>query len=329
MLDRALTASVALSLAILVWLYARSRDQENIDNVSIPVHVSLPASQNDQYTLELAGSPQITVSFTGPPAPMRELRHLLQQGELQVNYTIAVPEDRLNEGRYSDTVRIDPSDIHVPPGVNPVIAEGRNRIPVTVNRIVERRLVVRFDPSLEDRVGTVTIEPSTVLVRGPQEVLDRTRSIATQPYVLPPSPEGHSLTATKAEATVPLVHDIEGRPVQPKPASVQVCLTVQPRQELYELKDVPIHFLSPAGFPYRPRFVGERRTDRVTLHLLGPAGSEPPTPHVYVDLTQIKPRTGLFEEPLRLQLPKDFQLAQSLPRTVLFELQPVDITSQP
>src|SRR5438477_10707933 len=110
MLDRALTAFVALSLAILVWLYARSRDQENLDNVPIPVQVSLPPTQSDQYTLELAGSPHVQVSFMGPPSRMHELRQMLQQGELQVSYTLAVPDDRLSEGRYSDTVRIDASD---------------------------------------------------------------------------------------------------------------------------------------------------------------------------------------------------------------------------
>jgi hypothetical protein len=53
MLDRLLSALVALCLAFLVWLYARSRDQEILDNVPLPVSVTLAASQADEYSLEV------------------------------------------------------------------------------------------------------------------------------------------------------------------------------------------------------------------------------------------------------------------------------------
>ena len=36
MFDRLLSALVATGLALLVWLYARSRDQEILDNVPVP-----------------------------------------------------------------------------------------------------------------------------------------------------------------------------------------------------------------------------------------------------------------------------------------------------
>src|SRR4051812_19602846 len=104
MIDRMLSGLVALSLALLVWLYARSRDQEILDNVPIPVHVNLAASQADQYSLDLNGASQVMVSFSGPPARIRELRGILQRGELHVEYTLTVPEDRLHESRYSDTI---------------------------------------------------------------------------------------------------------------------------------------------------------------------------------------------------------------------------------
>src|SRR5947208_2451325 len=119
MLDRLVSSLVALSLAFLVWLYARSRDQEILDNVPIPVKLSLAAGQADQYDLEVTGPPQVPVSFSGPPVRVRELRGLLQRGEVRIEYTVAVPDDRRDEARYSDTVRIDSAMIHVPPGVTP------------------------------------------------------------------------------------------------------------------------------------------------------------------------------------------------------------------
>src|SRR5262249_9699701 len=43
MIDRLISFLVALSLAFLVWLYARSREQESLDNVPVPVQISLAA----------------------------------------------------------------------------------------------------------------------------------------------------------------------------------------------------------------------------------------------------------------------------------------------
>src|SRR3954447_13826833 len=127
MLDRILSTLVALSLALLVWLYARSRDQETLDNVPVPVEVTLASHQADHYNLELTGSTQVVASFVGPPARIRELQGVLQRKELHVSRTLTVPDERLHESRYSDNLHIDPGDIHVPPGVTVTLVEGRNR----------------------------------------------------------------------------------------------------------------------------------------------------------------------------------------------------------
>src|SRR5262249_55018879 len=217
MMDRLVSLVVALSLALLVWLYARSRDQEVLDNVPIPVQISLPPGQADHYSLELNGPSQVPISFAGPPARIRDLRGMLQRGELQVNVTLTVPEDHSEEGhyldRYLDTVYIDVADVHAPPGVTPMIIEGRNRIPVTLHRLVERRLQVRVDSALEERAGQITLEPANVLVRGPQEVLDKARYILTQPVAVPARDAGPR-KGPLAIGPVPLVTEIEGRSVR-------------------------------------------------------------------------------------------------------------------
>ena len=74
---------------------------------------------------------------------MRELRDMLQRGELAVHVAATVPPDWHGEGRVLDTVRVVTADLRPPAGVRAQVAEGMNRVPVTLRRIVERRLPVQ------------------------------------------------------------------------------------------------------------------------------------------------------------------------------------------
>jgi len=323
MLDRLISSVVALCLACLVWMYVRSRDQETLDNVPVPVEIALAPGQSENYELEVPGPSQITASFTGPPASIRDLRTIMQSGELRVASTITVPAERLEESRFADTIRIDAADIHAPAGVTPMVVEGRNRIPVILLRLVERPLPVRFDSVSESRIAQAVVKPSTVLVRGPQEVLEHVREIPTQLYYLNsqlvPSP-GQDLSTVR---TVPLVNELEGHRIRATPSTVTVQLTFQPQQKVYELADVPIQFLCPANFSLKPLFRDDR-AGKITLRLQGPAADEAPAIVAYVDLSGKKWEPGLYEEPLKLQLPKDFQLTQEPPRQVAFQLAPAN-----
>jgi hypothetical protein len=172
-------------------------------------------------------------------------------------------------------------------------------------------------------MAQMTAEPATVLVRGPQEILDRLRAVPTQVCVVPPSPEPAPLQESVQETKVPVVQELDGRPIRTRPTVVSVRLTLRPRQRLYELVDVPVQFLCPANFPLRPQWENER-AGRITVRLLGPPGEDQPALSAYIDLTARKLEPGLYaDEPLRLQLPKDFQLAQNPPRSATFRLAPV------
>jgi hypothetical protein len=329
MLDRLISALVALSMAFLVWLYARSRDQETLDSIPVPVQVLLPPGQEEHYDLEVTGPAQVPVSFTGPPSRIRELRHLLQRGELRVVMPLAIPAERAGDEVYRDTLRIESDDLHPPPGVTSVVVEGRNRIGVVLRRLVERQLPVRFESTGGWRFASVQVEPPRVLVRGPQEILEQARDIPTLPYALPASglagrtaPSAASPAVWRADG-VPLVQEMEGRRVRVTPATVRVRLMLQPPQKLYELAEVPVQFLCPANFGLRPLF-GDERAGKITLRVLGPAAEEPPAVLAFVDLGGRKWEPGLYEEPLKLQLPKEFQLAQTAPRSVAFQLVPAE-----
>jgi hypothetical protein len=320
MIDRLFSLVVAVSLALLVWLYARSRDQEVLDNVPLQVQVVVAPHQAEHYQLELTGPTQVPVSFAGPPTRVRELAGMLQRRELHVVMTVTVPDERLRESRYSDAVHVEASDIHAPMGVTPLVPEGRNRVPFTLHRLVERRLPVRFDHVRDGPLGPVVLDPATVLVRGPQELLDRVRFVPTQPAELPSRPTPNVAAIGK----VPLVEELEGRPVRVTPSQVLVRVPAQSRK-VYELVDVPIRFLCPPQFlrRLRPKFT-DARSGLVSLRLQGPVQDEPPKVHAYVDLTRGGFISGLNHEPLQLQLPKDFTLADDPPRVVTFELEPGD-----
>jgi len=165
MIDRFFSALVAVSLALLVWLYARSRDQEMLDNVTVPVAVVLTPRQAEHYTLELGGEAHATVSFSGPPQRIRELHGMLQRKELHVSKVITVPADRLDEVRYSDAVVVEAGDINTPLGVQAVLKDNKNRIPFVLHRLIEKPLPVRFDGIGEGPAGAVVIEPAVVRVR--------------------------------------------------------------------------------------------------------------------------------------------------------------------
>src|SRR3954452_25392455 len=91
---------VALSLAFLIWLYTRCRDQETLDMVLVPVQITLASDILGQYEMDIGGSTRVPVSFTGPPSRIRELRGQLQRGAVTIGVTLAVPEERQKDSVY-------------------------------------------------------------------------------------------------------------------------------------------------------------------------------------------------------------------------------------
>ena len=94
-----------------------------------------------------------------------------------------------------------------------------------------------------------------------------------------------------------------------------------------------LSFLSPAGFPWKARFLNEF-AGKVSVRVIGPASEDPPPVTAYIDLTAGSYARGRNLEPLRVQLPKDFQLVQPAAGLVAFYLDEPDrptvtTTSQP
>jgi YbbR domain-containing protein len=315
---------VSVCLACLVWLYLHNRARNSIDHVAVPVEVQLATHQRDHFVLEISESRTVLVSFTGPHSRIREIRRKLQRGMLKANLTLTVPEGKRTEAMFSEMLHVDEDAIAVPIGVNVEIAQ--ENIPITVHRLTDRTLPVKLECTGNARVSEIKIEPASVLVRGPKAVLDRASFLPTQPYGVEVSAQMQATADTNVRDQIALVTELDGRPIQTNPASVQFRLKAAPKQKIYDLVDVPIHFLFPKDSPWKARF-GNHKESKVTLKLVGPATDETPPVLAFVDLTRGNLARGRNLEPLRLQLPKDFQLAQPATALVTFYLDELERTT--
>jgi hypothetical protein len=321
-----LQVMLALGLAALVWLYTRSRDRDTLDQVPIPVQIQLASAHLGQYYLEVNGTTRIVASFSGPPSRLRELRRALQRGQVQVAITLKVPEERLNDSSYRDVIRVEASNIPVPPGVVAVLPDQGGTIPYTVHRLVERHLPVHLEYVGDARITQVKIDPPTVVVRGPKDVVDRMWTINTQACALPAPPENLDSKDSVVQGQGSLVAESEGRPLQTTPKSVTFTCRIRPLQKIYELSDIPVQFLCPPSCPWRARFATPA-AGRIALVIKGPASEEPPPVLAFVDLTGSNVGQGRNLLPVRLQLPRDFQLVSGPAPQVAFFLEPNERTA--
>lgn len=316
---------VALSLALLVWIYTRSREESSLDHIEVPVKMSLAPGMAGKYELQVNGASRIPMSFTGPPSRIRELRRNIQRGQLHVTVQVAVPEENSNENTYHDVVRIEPERVPVPPGVVTVIAEGHNSIRYTLHRLAERHLPVQLDYTGELKISQIKLDPPTVLVRGPKDVLDRARAISTQPHNITLPADAAARNAF-LEGQASLVRELDGRPVQTTPSSITFRYKVHSPKKTYTLTDVPVRFLCPADFAWLPRFA-DPKMSKVTLKVRGPAGEEPPSVTAFLDLSGADLCSGRNVLPLRIHVAPEFQLVNEPPRLIAFYLDPVDQTT--
>jgi ribosomal protein L11 len=298
---------VSVCLACLVWLYTHNRTRNSIDQVPVPVQVQLASHQRDLFVLEMPETSTVLVSFTGSQARIREVRRKLQRGLLKANLTATIPDAKKTEAMFTETLQVDEDAIAAPAGVKVEIAQGS--VAVTVHRLTERTLPVKLEVTGDAHVSHIKIEPASVLVRGPKAVLDHASYLPTKPYAVQVNLEAQSAAATEVRDQVPLVTELDGRPIVANPANVQVRFKAAPRLRIYELAEIPIHFLCPKDSPWRPRF-GSDKDSKVTLKLIGPATEQAPPVSAFVDLTSGNLARGRNLSPLRLQLPKDFQLVE-------------------
>jgi hypothetical protein len=324
MTDRLLTFGLAFALGLFVWLYARSREREILDNIVVPVTVRLAPGLADSYRLESPAVGQVRVSFTGPPNKLRELQEAISRIELSATVDYALPEDQLERNRIEDSVRVEATDLRVPAGVTVLPVEGRNRIGVMLSRLGDKVVKVRIETS-KDLEPRLRIIPETVKVRAPRDLLERLFELSV---ILPSRDELGFMGLTPGRpARLPLPREVDGIAIVPDPESVVVRIDPQaPR--IYPLADLPVQFLCPPNFTLRPRFLDDR-AGKLQLRIQGPDQGDTPRVHAYIDLTGGRFLPGPGIESVQIQLPRDFTLAQDPPAKVSFELVPVEAAPKP
>lgn len=329
MFDRVFTPVIALGLGFLVWLYIRSRD-EAVYEPEIPVIIQVAPSQQDFLHLDQPELPPVPIAFTGPPSRIREVRSLFREGALRIQHTLTVPDNRLQDqaARVEMTLTLDTSSLRLPPGVNAVIPTFKNRVSVVLKRIVEKQLPVRLNHTAGDRLQQPEIEPSHVLVRGPKEVLDKATVVLTELYVPPASDDVARPVKVLGPLRIALVSKLGEEPVTVTPSEVQFRVTLKGPQRIHELENVPVHFLTPANFPFKVQFLNER-AGTISLKLRGPTTEERPQVFPYVNLAARKFGPGLnADEPIRVVLPPGCSLVEELPK-ISFQLVPIDSEVKP
>ncbi len=314
---------VAGCLAFIVWMYMHSRANQTLEHTQIPVTVQLAPSQRDHFALELPNVPKVTLSFSGPSSRMRELKKKLYRGQIQAIVPYTVPEDKQKESTFGDIASIEGAKLSVPPGIMVEWHDTNLSVPVTVHRLVERMLPVKLDFTGDVRVSQIKIEPATVSVRGPKSVLDRAQTISTLPFELG-VPAGEEPKESHAREGIDLATELDGRLVQVTPSQVQFKCKVMPRKKIYEIAELPIRFAIPDQFPWHARFT--EKGGKLTLRIIGPAGEDVPTVRAYIDLAQEAFGRGRNVGPVRIELPKDFELVERRTPMAAFFLDERDTT---
>lgn len=320
--DRFSSLAVAFALALMAWLYGSNRDQEIIENVTIPVVVSLNSIQQEHFMLDVVPNMKVHVSFSGSPLKIREFRRTLEHDECVSKIEYSVTEDRLGEFKFGDNVVISESDIPVPQGVRARLVEGKNKIPVTVYRLGEKLIPVRLESGMEGGLfSQVLIEPASVLVKGPLEILDRTKTIPTHFTSVPFGSMAFQNNVSQS-VRVAIVDELEGKPVRVLPSKVVVKSIPEPKK-VYELSDISIRFLCPSNFAFKPKFTDERSA-KLDVKIQGPVLNDLPKVLAYIDLTARPGSAGLNVESVKIQLPREFLLLEEIARERTIELIPLE-----
>lgn len=332
------TPVIALGLAFLIWVYLRSRDQE-VQVYSIPVEISIDGLQMDRYDFESRPDVKLRVKFYGLPKGLRAVKDMVDLDELVLRKVARVPVevDQRSDNEYQDVLQLDASSLQasLPLGVHAEINPADGRVPVVLKRMVEKTLVLQ--PNLTPAGGQymldgpVRLEPSSVKVRGPKSVLDQVSQHLIDPWQ-PTPPAGVDLLAegsveVSGKVRVPTTINRVGVTVSPE--TVEVRVKVKAALQVYELTDVPVYFLCPADFPYRPQFPSESH-NTCKLRVRGPANKTPEV-RAYVDLPALAGqqalRHGTYPDAvISVDLPNGYYLVGEAPKLSAFKLVQLDMT---
>jgi hypothetical protein len=336
MFDRyVITPIIALGLAFLVWVYLRSRDQE-VQTYPLPLEISVAVGQSDRFVFETKPVDKVRVRFFGLPSRLREVKNMVEQDELRIRHIVKVPIEieRLGESNYKEGLQLDTSSLlNLPLGVHAEIAPADGRVAISLKRIVEKTLQLRLLPvqgNDQYELDPPRLEPGTVKVTGPKDVLENQTQILMEGWQPKRLPLGTNFPPEDVTETLKIPDKIGTTTITVEPTFVKVRTRIKPALHVYEMSDVPVFFLCPARFPYRPAFTLEQHGVLKQLKIRGPLNKTPEV-RAYVDLSRlVNPKPVVYtDEPIMVDLPDGYQLVGEQPKISAFKLELLDNAAKP
>lgn len=286
----------ALGIAVGVWFFA-SRGVYIRSSREVPVSLIL--------------APEMT-AWSITPSSVRVIldypqeRGGIRKTEKEVIEVVHDLSDATTPGKF--VFAVTSRDVRVPSRVRVVSIEP-SRISAEVDRLVEKvlpvKVVYRGKPRPGYRIVGETVNPTEVMVPGPEGLLKGMKAIETEPLMV-------------MERSDSFYGHVELKPVTPltgkklEPVNVYVVIAEELRER--ELPEIPVTVLKEPG--QTAEIVLDPSV--VTLLLRGQEkdldGITPGDVRAYVEIIDLE--TGSYELPLKTKLPKSIRLERADPAVI-------------
>ncbi len=247
---------VALIVAIVVWVYANSRVQQEV-SLRAPVEIRVP----DGYELVYQSHEEINLRLRGPQYIINRRQEQAALG----NLTLRVPLSPEEVAGQTVEVNARPAWLNIPDTElvrMEVLSMRPSDLRVRISPIVTKQIPVNVELSGMPRRGYQIKETSTVPpeveVTGPKIVVEQLEKVSTEEVALWDVSSGfRRMVRLQTRAMVPVETGKEV-PVdfRVKPTSVAVHVKTGREEVERTLEKVPVRLMMPPDFPFRVQ-VGE------------------------------------------------------------------------
>lgn len=311
------TKIVALILALLVWFYLNMQSTDKT-SLTVPLKVEVPAqmlSRIENVDGDLIN--EVSIKLVFPKGERSDIpanlvcRHRVVNVNPELSYQILPPED------------LSKKDFNLPAGIS--IAEIRpDKIRVILYKEGTKYLRIKTDNCLKGaprdgyRVVSIKAEPSEILVKGPQHILDKYDGIAPLKVDL----TNRDSKFTRPGQVEPL---LDGERIEPVGRLGEFNIEVNIQEKLDEkvFPQVPIKLvMMEPDFPFQIQLKSKERGVKVRGPALSIKTLKAEHINLYIkikdlygDLSEIKPPMS-FTPQVHFQLtpdaPKDIELAEPI-----------------
>ncbi len=292
------TKAASVCLAVLVWLYVSGEENTQLEH-DIPVNVKLPQG----FVLVQISSSAVKTTFRGAKSILQQM----QTDEMQYSRDL---RGQTQPGKI--TFLVSENDIPLPKFVT-IANMYPKEITLSIDRIAEKELavepVLQGNPMDGFKVEGVSVNPSSVEVKGPAAVLRRSIKIGTLPVDL----TGRNRSFFQKVRLSPIFS------AQESDIAVEVYVRIREQVEEKVFDNHPIKVLQSLQVGWKAQL--EPQTASVLLggnkEMLSKL--KPSEVTLFIDLADLKP--GTYELPLQTKAPKEVTILKTTPEKVHVKIQ--------